>query len=126
MSYRRTTLAGLSFDESLPGYGLGEDLFLSFAVGQRGRLVMAPGALVVHHLSAVNRGDLVDITALAAYRRYNFVRQWPAHLSIRRFWISIVGQVALLLWRAGLRRDRDAFRLARAIVRGAKQGLTQP
>ena len=48
VTYRRSALEGLCFDESLPGYGLGEDLDISFSLSDRWQLYRC-ALLRIHH-----------------------------------------------------------------------------
>lgn len=48
VTYRRSALAGLCFDESLPGYGLGEDLDISFSLPDCWQLYRC-ALLRIHH-----------------------------------------------------------------------------
>jgi GT2 family glycosyltransferase len=48
MSFRRTALRGILFDDRLPLYGWLEDLDFSIRVARRGRLVTVPSAHLVH------------------------------------------------------------------------------
>lgn len=48
VTYRASALASLSFDENLPGYGLGEDLDISFSLSARWQLYRC-ALLRIHH-----------------------------------------------------------------------------
>jgi GT2 family glycosyltransferase len=61
MIYRRSAIAGLSFDEELPTYG-GEDRDFSFRAAQRAPLLLAGDLHLKHFRSEQSRDSLVERT----------------------------------------------------------------
>jgi GT2 family glycosyltransferase len=61
MSYRAAIFEHIEFDESLPGYGMGEDVDFSYRASVLGSLVVDPGATVLHLSSPVNRLGQRDV-----------------------------------------------------------------
>lgn len=96
MSYRRKAFEGRRFDEGLPGYGLGEDVDLSYRVSQFGRLVVTPSARLVHLQSGTNRLTSVQYTRDELITRARRVRRGTGRMRMRRYWWSVGGQVAAL------------------------------
>lgn len=58
MSFRRSALEGVSFDESLGGYADGEDIDVSIQVGRRFPLWQTPDARLAHNKSRAERASL--------------------------------------------------------------------
>lgn len=63
MSFRRSIIQSIGFDETLAGYGLYEDYLASFRALQQGLLVDAEDAKVFHHRAPGARGDAGTIGA---------------------------------------------------------------
>src|SRR5947209_11497814 len=59
MIYRRSSIAGLEFDQKLPTYG-GEDRDFSLQVAKRARLMLCGDLELRHHYSAETRDDDVE------------------------------------------------------------------
>jgi GT2 family glycosyltransferase len=120
MSYRATVFSWGQFDETLPGYGLGEDVDFSYRVRQKGRLIVTPNARLEHHQSPRNRLQVEDYTYDEIVMRARRVRSGVGDLSMGAFWASVSAQaVALLLDGFALRSSESRRRLA-ATLRAAK------
>jgi GT2 family glycosyltransferase len=116
MSYRRSVFDSLSFDESLEGYGLGEDVQFSYRAGRTGRLVVVPDARIEHLQSPVNRLDLARYTHDELVNRASRVRQGIGRSSMAWYWWSVTGQlVALAASAIGDRSGIGRERLRRAV-----------
>lgn len=71
MSFRRAALSSVVAVSWLQGYGLGEDLYLSFVASARGQLWVDPALRVWHHRSRASRtedGMLSYFTIVNPYR----------------------------------------------------------
>jgi len=55
MTFRRSAIEGLVFEEAFTAYAAGEDLDFTYRAGKRGPLLAAKGALVYHHQAARGR-----------------------------------------------------------------------
>ncbi len=117
MSYRAGAIAGLRFDETRAGNGMGEDVDFSARVAERAPLMWTPQAVIDHRESPVNRED--DLVA-----RRRAIRSWwrLAVLnigSVNRFAVlyAVAGDTLMLLIMAGVFRSRRYMR--QAIANGA-------
>jgi GT2 family glycosyltransferase len=120
MSYRAIVFSSEKFDETLPGYGLGEDVDFSYRVRQKGRLVVTPKARLEHHQSERNRMQVEEYTYDDVVLRARRVRAGVGNLSMGAFWASVIAQaVALLVDGYALRAAESRRRLA-ATLRGAR------
>jgi GT2 family glycosyltransferase len=118
MSYRRSAVLGISFNEDFTGYGLGEDVDFSQRAGLRGLLLIAPGAYLTHHESLVNREDRLALTRLGLVRRHEIaVRRHPV-AGLLAFWLSVGAQLVLLAIASVRRRSREPFRAIHALAGG--------
>ncbi len=117
MSYRRSTIEGFAFNESLTGTR-GEDVDFSTAVGARALLLIAPGAYVVHHESPVNREAHLIATRDDLLRRHKIaVRRHPIAGRVT-FWYSVGAQLALLAVASMRRQSVEPLRACRALAAG--------
>lgn len=96
MSYRRRVFDRQRFDEGLPGYGLGEDVDLSYRVSRSGRLVLTTSARLVHLQSGTNRLTTVQYTRDELITRARRVRARTGRMRMRSYWWSVGGQIAAL------------------------------
>lgn len=93
MSFRRSAFQGARFDESLEGYGLGEDVEFSYRLRQRGRLVVTPAARIEHLQSERNRLTSAGYTYDELVNRARRVRARTGCLRMRWYWWSVIGQL---------------------------------
>jgi GT2 family glycosyltransferase len=120
MSYRAIVFSSEKFDETLPGYGLGEDVDFSYRVRQKGRLVVTPEARLEHHQSERNRLQVEEYTYDDVVLRARRVRTGVGTFSMGAFWASVIAQaVALFVDGYALRAAESRRRLA-ATLRGAR------
>lgn len=111
MSYRRTVFGSVSFDTSLKGYALGEDVEFSFSVGALGALWVLPQARIQHLERGANELDRRVLARSEAVRRYAFVqRHRRAGVSVAAFWWSLVGDCVVTFWKSLLLADREIWR----------------
>jgi GT2 family glycosyltransferase len=75
-SFRRRVLERFSFDETMTGYALGEDVEFCLRAGSEFRFGVYPGAGVVHRRSAASRPDPGDLRTMA---RLSANRLWRKH-----------------------------------------------
>ena len=116
MSFRRAVFETFSFNEQFNGYGLGEDVDLSYRVRQQGRLLVTPEARIEHLQSPVNRIETPQYTYDEIVNRARRVRARTGCLRMRWFWWSVTGQLLALGGAAAL--DRSSVR--RATPQGAR------
>ncbi|NOX61870.1 MAG: glycosyltransferase family 2 protein [Chloroflexi bacterium] len=95
MSYRRSVLAKIRFDESLQGYADGEDVDVSWRVSRRHALWQTPAAQLAHHRSRAARAALrrrfYSRTRNERYLHGKLMPQsWPYRLA---WWWSVLGRV---------------------------------
>jgi len=129
MSFRRSLFATLSFDTSMVGYSLGEDVDFSFGVGKQGRLVVAGSARLEHLEVGSLSLDRAVLSRDELVRRYIFVRRYRGRgVSLVAFWWSFAGDFVVTAgkslfygdrreWRAKLSGLRAGFRTIRAFAR---------
>jgi GT2 family glycosyltransferase len=123
MSFRRRVFDRLRFDEGLPGYGLGEDVDLTYRVAQMGRLVVTPAARLQHLQSPTNRLDAVRYTRDELITRARRVRHRTGRLRMRAFWWSVIGQICALV----VEREENPGRLSttvRTALEIARESIT--
>lgn len=97
MSYRREVFDSVRFDERLAGYGLGEDLFFSYAVSRRWRVVLTPRARLEHRHVGGGRPATDAFREMGVFNSYMFFREQVARGSldwVAYFWASL-GHVLL-------------------------------
>lgn len=95
MAVRRTVAADVGFDESLPGYGLGEDEDFSYRLSREGRIRYLPD-LVIHHdnIGFLTRDRRSFGLQVARNRAYLFRKNFPQTLAARiRFRFFMVLQI---------------------------------
>jgi GT2 family glycosyltransferase len=125
MSFRRSALDPDRFDESIPGYALGEDLELSYRVRQRHRLIVTPTARLEHRQSPVNRLARTQWGHDDVVNRHRRVLTRTGRYDLGAFWLGVLAQTA---WHIahGLRpRAADHRALARGLARGAWRAATR-
>ena len=123
MSYRRSLFESLSFDETLGGYGLMEDVDFSVRAARTGRLLVTPHARLVHNVSPVERWDFQRRTRASVYRRGWFVEKNLPRRCRAAFWWSVVAGTALSAALAIGTGSRWRMRIAGWQVLGAKDFL---
>lgn len=122
MSYRVSYITGLHFDERLPGYGLGEDLWFSTLVRQRGKLVLAPKAYLWHGELAEIRGFPTERLICDISHRRVFVAENKQYFQKLAYWWSVLGLVCITLGKkvaVTLRRRADSDLRVSPLVRAA-------
>jgi GT2 family glycosyltransferase len=112
--YRRTWLDRERFDERLEGYSHFEDRDLSLRLRPHTRLVVHPGARLVHRTSPVNRHDAARYATSGVTHLAWLVRK---HAALRRaaFWWAMAGSRLALLTTRHPARDE--------VLRGWQRGL---
>ena len=99
--YRSRLFQGLSFDESLTGYGLFDDVEFSSRARAFGTLVVDPGAHLDHLHSPRERLDARAYARVDVRNRHWFVRRHrPGIRSSLAYWWSILGLAILYAARA--------------------------
>lgn len=125
MSFRRSALVGLTFDEQLQqgvtgGYALGEDLDIGLQVRQRSEVWCVPSARLRHEESPHNRAQaLVYSHAAAAFRR-RLAEDPTSGVSALAFAWGCLGEAILAALNGVTQRDSHGVARARAILRGAR------
>jgi GT2 family glycosyltransferase len=120
MSFRRSVFDKHSFNEELLGYGLGEDVEFTYRVHQDGRLVVTPRARLEHLESACNRMDVEQYTREELIARSRRVRTRIGRLRMRRYWWSVIGQIAALTVEAAIGRSAVAGARLRVSLAGVR------
>jgi GT2 family glycosyltransferase len=123
MSYRTSAIAGLRFDETRAGNGMGEDVDFSARVAERACLIWTPQPVIDHRESPINRED--DLVS-----RRRAIRSWwrLAVLgigSVSRLAVlyAVLGDTLMLLIMAGVFRSRRYLRQAFANGAGIVDAL---
>ncbi|MGW1809118.1 glycosyltransferase [Streptomyces sp. NPDC002078] len=114
MSYRRSSITGLRFDESRAGNGVGEDVDFSARVGMRSQLVWTPLAVLEHRQSPINREDTALVTRRVIRHRWRLACDRVGRVSRTAVLFAITGEVFLSLFLAGMLRSRHYARHAAA------------
>lgn len=99
MSFRRSLLGGLRFDEELEGPGEMEDVDMARTVSRLARIRYEPAARVRHQLSPVGRDvDAARLARLVRHHRHVWRRHVPHFLrhEAARLW-SVTGLLVLCL-----------------------------
>ncbi|MGI9020593.1 MAG: glycosyltransferase family 2 protein [Solirubrobacterales bacterium] len=124
VSYRRDLFLDEPFDESLPGYVLGEDLDLSARLARRGRLIQTPRARA-RHLEVGVKGDDETSGAHLRGRLYALYRGRHRAPGIRGRlaweWANL-GELGILAAKSMRRGD---LRLAAAFWAGLREARAQ-
>lgn len=127
MSYRRTAIEGLAFDDRLEGYSYGEDLFFSYALSESHILMTEPKARVRHHLSPANRSTRASVARDSIPLMHRFVRENRRRgLSVPAFWRSVMGDIVLRSVLGVATLDRDSLAFAHGLALGALDTMRQP
>lgn len=118
MSWRLDTILQFRFDERLEGHSFGEDVDFGWRVSRTNRLLIAPDAHCIHHLSPSNRWA----RDRQGFEHTIFAYRWvhdhdPSVLSLSAFWWSVIGDL-LFATIGGLIHQEDRA-LTRGIVRAA-------
>jgi GT2 family glycosyltransferase len=74
MAYRREVLESLTFNESMIGYGLMEDVEFSYRASRRHRLVVTPAARLVHKRSTTSREDGRTVFRMRVFHHFLLYR----------------------------------------------------
>lgn len=119
MSYRCRSIAGMRFDESRTGGGMGEDVDFSARVAARAQLVWTPRAAVEHRLSSVNREDPGMVLRRMIRHRWRLASDGVGRVNRAAVLYAIAGEVFVSLVLAALHRSGHYARLAVASVAGA-------
>jgi len=109
MSFRRQVFQEFASDESLTGYGVMEDVDLSFRVGRKWELAVVPRAVMSHRPAPGGRISLEEFLATKVFNHYYLFRKnmsgcggsWPA------FWWS---QLGFCVTTMKFHRSLEAFR----------------
>jgi len=112
-AYRRAVFEQFRFDEALTGPAVGEDLDFSYRVGKKWRLVIQPGARLVHHRSPDERqASRRNFADKVCFYHYHFRKNMRG---------SALEWIAYLWLNAGFALDA-AIRLQAAPVLGVADG----
>ncbi|WP_306978592.1 glycosyltransferase family 2 protein [Streptomyces canus] len=117
MSYRRRCIAGLRFDESRSGYGMGEDVDFSARVAGRAPLVWTPLA-VIEHRYPFNHGDNIQLRRRAVRSRWQLAKHGVGSVIRAAVVYAVIGDALMLLAMAGVFRSRHHARQACATLVG--------
>ena len=121
MSYRRSVVEKeppqLPLDPAL----VGEDVEWSYRVSRHHRLVVTPGARVVHLESPKGRRRGAELVHVELVSRWHRVNAGTGHLSRRAFWISAWGQLIVY----GITAIVTVSRHRWAVARGTTQGIRE-
>jgi GT2 family glycosyltransferase len=118
MVFRRSRIAGLSFDERLEGYAYMEDVDFSLRAASRGELWTIPSARLVHHFSPTARPSTrayVEQVFVNAGLLFAVHREWR-HLRRGAFVRRLAGRTAAYALLSVYRRSLDP-------IAGALRGL---
>ena len=127
MSYRLALVGDTSFDGRLEGYSYGEDMYFSYALGERHRLAIAPKAQVFHRLSPQNRLSRNRLAGDRVVLLHRFVREnHDRGMRTSAFWWSVLGDVVLRTIDGVTHADRDSIAESGAIVRSAWRTMLRP
>jgi GT2 family glycosyltransferase len=121
MSYRRTVLDAVPFDERVGRDRNGEDVQLSYRVRQQWRLVVTPKARLAHLESAVERRSIDRLTTVELVSRWERVRAGTGNLKPSAFWVSAFGQLGWYAAKAAATCSRERWAIARATARGIRE-----
>lgn len=121
MSYRRSLLESIKFDESMGGYCLGEDLDFALRARPYGRLVVTPAARLEHLRALQNRWHHEQLAEEEIVARYWRVRKHRGRLSPLAFWWATFGTCALAVLRAAVRRHPATVREVVPVIRGVRR-----
>ncbi len=109
MSFRRTALDGIAFDESLGGYADGEDIDVGIQVGRRYPLWQTPDARLTHHKSRLQRADLRRrFFTRTRNERYLHRKLMPQTAFYRLAWVWGAAGRLLVAAMVGLRQGTPA------------------
>lgn len=122
MSYRRSALLKTHFDERLIGYGLGEDLELSYRLRQAGRLLITSDARLIHNESPTNRLSHEALIEDELAFRLHLVQSRVGRLRVGAYWWSVLGQLGLFTFRSSIFKGEDTAYL-RATLRGIRKAV---
>ncbi|MEN3271373.1 MAG: hypothetical protein V7636_134 [Actinomycetota bacterium] len=114
MAARRDLATSVRFDESMPGYALGEDEDFSYRLSHHGRLRHLAAAVVHHDNGGLLSRDRRAFGRLVVTRRAYLIRK-NFHPTTGT-WIAFAGLVAVLVGHRLLNRDLEG---ARGVIEGA-------
>jgi len=121
MSFRKEIFQEFSFDaKKYQRYGLGEDQDFSYRVSKKYKLVVTPGARLLHLESEKMRPDQERIGRNLMIHRFVFFRDqvkkgwWSWVL----FWYALIGFVLLRVIPIPLLLDKGKLRRAKGILKG--------
>jgi|LQYC01.1.fsa_nt_gi Predicted glycosyltransferases len=127
MSFRKEIFQEFSFDEKkYPRYGLGEDQDFSYRVSKKYKLVITPGARLLHLESEKMRPDQERIGRNLMIHRFVFFRDqvkkgwWGWFL----FWHALTGFVLFRVVFIPLSFNKVKLRRAKGILKGIKDILS--
>lgn len=119
--YRSRLFEELSFDESLTGYGLSEDVDFSMRASKYGALMVDPCALLDHRRSPNERLDVRAFERVSARNRHWLMRRHrPGTRSSLAYWWSMLGLSILYVSRM---RHEDEAKSAIERFRGLLEGV---
>ncbi len=119
----------IGFLENFHGYGLGEDLEFSLRARQKGKLLLAGAAHVLHFHDPAGRPNYAKLGYMEIYNKYAIHRRaLPQHTLHDKFWFVYAWSVDTLLlarhfivpqrWGPTLKQVMGRFRAAADILRG--------
>jgi GT2 family glycosyltransferase len=122
MSFRSSAMRDARFDANLRGASEGEDVDFCMHLGPTAKLVIHPGARLVHKVSPAGRVSEQWIGAVARGNAYLYYRNWNSGLKNRVcfFWLR-VGYSLLALASSARRRSLTPWRTLRNALRQGRQ-----
>lgn len=125
MSFRRTVLEGLTFDERLQegitgGYALGEDLDMGLQVARRAQLWCVPQARLAHEESPQNRAKALAYEHAASAFRLRLACDPCAPVTRLGFAWATLGDALLATVSSVTGGGTEGLARARAVLRGAR------
>ncbi len=128
MSFRSSAIRDARFDASLKGASEGEDVDFCMQLGPAAKLVIHPGARLVHKISPVGRVSEHWIGAVVRGNAYLYYRNWNSGVKNRVcfFWLR-AGYGLLSLVASARRRSLAPWRTFRnALLQGRQSGKGEP
>ncbi|MFE5366161.1 glycosyltransferase family A protein [Streptomyces mirabilis] len=123
MSYRRSAIAGLRFDETRARAGHGEDVDFSARVAAGSALIWTPHASLEHRVSPINRDDELLARRRAVRSQWRLARIGVSPVNQPAVLYAVVGDTLMLLAMTVLFRSRTHLRQAIANMAGVVEAV---
>lgn len=118
MSYRRSKLRGLRFDEMRGGNGIGEDVDFSARAARVGPLLWTPHAVLEHRQSQVNRYDAYQAARRGQRSRWKLARDGVGEVRQPAVLLAALGEASILGVKAVCYLSRSSWRGGLGILHG--------